>query len=233
MSGLSLEPPFFFGSSQAALEGPLDEFSVRELHESRIFLQELVQPIEEALLGKSHRKDAFLLALLADILHRVSLGGRADHVTAEGQRFAGHRAQVHFQRNAPVGDRGEQRLAAHILWNLLGFGGPRAVHEQRHGVLVGRAFLQIYEQRNGLVADELLPRLGARFAEGVEALAIEAHVVCAIGQKEGATFQGETYSEQVLGLWHSSTMSLLDWKLFHDARFEHVPPGLHACVGSH
>ena len=52
-------------------------------------------------IGKSHRKDAFLLALLADILHRVSLGGRADHVTAEGQRFAGHRAQVHFQRNAP------------------------------------------------------------------------------------------------------------------------------------
>ena len=32
----------------------------------------------------------------------------------------------------PVGDSGEQRLAAHILWNLLGFGGPRAVHEQRH-----------------------------------------------------------------------------------------------------
>jgi len=46
----------------------------------------------------------------------------------------------------------------------------------KHGVLVGRAFLQIYEQRNGLVADELLPRLGARFAEGVEALAIEAHL---------------------------------------------------------
>ena len=38
----------------------------------------------------------------------------------------------------------------------------------------------------------------------------------------------DTYSEQVLRLWHSSTMSLLDWKLFHDARFEHIPPGLHA-----
>ena len=52
------------------------------------------------------------------------------------------------------------------------------------------------------------------------------HIVTATSQRQIWNSQ-DTYSEQVLWLWHSSTMGLLHWKLFHDARVEHVPPGRH------
>mmetsp|Transcript_66037 Transcript_66037/g.193258 ORF Transcript_66037/g.193258 Transcript_66037/m.193258 type:complete len:467 (-) Transcript_66037:374-1774(-) len=197
---------------EAALEAPVEDRPAAELDVVGVPLQEVVQPIERALIRQTHREDdlATVTGRLWDGHHHILSCGLLQCQALEGQWRHDTRPEVHMQRHVLVVHRGVQDLPLEPLGDghRLPDAGP--VAEEAHGVGVGAARLQVEEHGHVLVAPETRGGLRALLVREEEALGVEAHAAVApVAQDQGGARHGEADTHKLPRHRHPAAASVV------------------------
>mmetsp|Transcript_121530 Transcript_121530/g.343820 ORF Transcript_121530/g.343820 Transcript_121530/m.343820 type:complete len:284 (+) Transcript_121530:1461-2312(+) len=226
---------------QPALRGPIDDLAVAELDVLRVLLQEVVKPIERALVRDAHRKHDLVLPVhgggrlkLLDVRHRRALG----HAALERQRPHGCRSEVDLQRHVPEADVREEGLALERLRKRLRLRSALAVHEEADSVAVRALGVQIHEYRGNGLAAEALASVGRALPLGeVPALRIEVHAAVTVAEEERGPRGRETCPHDLPGRGPAlpirmvaPAVGLAGQHGLDDLNLVHVPPSLEAGV---
>mmetsp|Transcript_44860 Transcript_44860/g.95597 ORF Transcript_44860/g.95597 Transcript_44860/m.95597 type:complete len:300 (-) Transcript_44860:252-1151(-) len=185
---------------EAALRRPLLDFPVAEFYVLRIVLQEGIQPIKSALIREPHGKQDVILPTLGGRgcgNLDVGLGGVLHTSASEWQGLQRLRPEVHLHRKVAEGDVRKQRLSLERLWQGLGFGHSRSVHEQTHRVCIGAHGVQVEENADNLVFEELLRDFSPLLVSEKVPPVVEGDTSVTIAEDERGAGGGETHSDQL------------------------------------
>mmetsp|Transcript_118432 Transcript_118432/g.330366 ORF Transcript_118432/g.330366 Transcript_118432/m.330366 type:complete len:220 (+) Transcript_118432:1630-2289(+) len=152
-------PASDFGLPEAAAGSPLQDLSVAQLHEVRIFLEEGVEPVERALVWDCHREHDLVLSILGLRRrhgHHIGLRGCLQHPTLEGQRLCWLWPKEHLHGHAAERHVGVERFAEEVVGQWLRLRDALTFAEEAHGVGVCTLRIQVQDHGNDLVPRKTL-----------------------------------------------------------------------------
>mmetsp|Transcript_111533 Transcript_111533/g.322391 ORF Transcript_111533/g.322391 Transcript_111533/m.322391 type:complete len:381 (+) Transcript_111533:960-2102(+) len=210
----------------AALHGPLEERAIADLGELPVLGQELVQPLEGALIGQADGYHNLVLAVLGccrclldlTVVSSCLLEGQA----LEGQGSQRARTEADLHSHISVGHRREQGLATQALGQRLRLRHALAITKQADCAGVRAGGIEVQQHGHDLTPHDglrdLLPLATAR----EEALAVEAHAALPIAQQDRGLLRREAHAHQTRWVRAPSVATLRKALALHDHRLEHV-----------